>query len=120
MAKKMIIIPSFSSDLSEINKIRPGSSKIHKITRVREGIRRLLGKDDHPETNKLTFFERNAKTDLSQSDKFSQDMEDKNYWDTKNEFQPSINDELRKLLFDNKKKIKEKLKEIEDRVSLLV
>lgn len=115
----MIIIPSFSSDQSEINKIRPGSSKIHKITRVREGIKQLLSKNVNPRAEKLLFFERNAKTDFSPSEKLSQDMEHKNYWDTKNGFEPSINDDLRKILFDTKRKIKDKLREVDDRVSCL-
>lgn len=108
-------IPTFSSDQEKLNEKRPETSKIHKKTRIREGIKMLLMNQtyDVDDTN-LKFYDRKIKTNNCSSLDLSQDMEDKDYWNSKyDNFARNNSQDLKKMLRENRLKIKEKMKEID-------
>lgn len=108
-------IPTFLSDQDKLNAKRPETSKIHKKTRIREGIRILLMNQTCDfENDNLKFYDRKIKTNNCSSLDLSQDMEDKDYWNSKYEnFNRNNSQDLKKMLNENRKKIKEKMKELD-------
>ena len=66
------------------------------------------------ENNNLKFYDRKIKTNNCSSLDLSQDMEDKDYWNSKYEnFNRNNSQDLKKMLNENRKKIKEKMKELD-------
>lgn len=103
------IIPKYTS------KTRPESSKISKKARIREGIKQLLLNQTHEVGNTLKFYDRTAKTDNENSQNFSTEEDNKEYWDSNyGSLGRTTKSELNKLLNANKAKIKNKLKNVDD------
>lgn len=67
--------------------------------------------------NKLKFYNRDTKTSRSTSPRESQGLDNKDYWDTKyGNFDRHINEDLKRILQQNKKKIKQKLNAVNNPV----
>ena len=65
----------------------------------------------------LKFYDRKTKTNKSSSLELSQDMEDKDYWNSKyNNISRNNTQDLKNMLNENRKKIKEKLRNFDDTV----
>ena len=89
--------------------------KISKKARIREGIKQLLLNQTHEVGNTLKFYDRTAKTDNENSQNFSTEEDNKEYWDSNyGSLGRTTKSELNKLLNANKAKIKNKLKNVDD------